>query len=89
MPTQITHIFEAVGNLLMDVLTWWASAAGFDLTFAALSTAAIRPLNMVMPHLHCLLWSSTPKAEEVCAFREMPAGAFAYRCGVEAADESI
>ncbi len=80
---QITQIFEAVGNLLADGRTYLVgdrfSAA--DLTFAALSTAAVRPPEygdaaLALSNLEQL----PPKmAEEVRAFREMPAGAFALR----------
>ena len=80
---QITQVFKAVGNLLADGRTYLMgdrfSAA--DLTFAALSTAAVRPPEygdaaLALSNLEQL----PPKmAEEVRAFREMPAGAFALR----------
>jgi len=80
---QITQIFEAVGNLLADGRTYLVgdrfSAA--DLTFAALSTAAVRPpeygdAELALSNLEQL----PPKlAQEVRVFREMPAGAFALR----------
>jgi glutathione S-transferase len=80
---QITQVFEAVGNLLTDERTYLVgdrfSAA--DLTFAALSTDAVRPPEygdaaLALSNLEQL----PPKmAEEVRAFREMPAGAFALR----------
>ncbi len=80
---QITQIFEIVGNLLSDGRTYLVgdrfSAA--DLTFAALSTAAVRPpeygdASLAMSDLTQL----PPKmAAQVKAFREMPAGAFALR----------
>lgn len=80
---QVTHIFDVVGKLLADGRTYLVgdrfSAA--DLTFAALSVAVVRPSEygdaaLALSNLEQL----PPKmAEEVCAFREMPAGAFALR----------
>lgn len=81
---QITRIFEAVGNLLDDGGRTYLVGERFsaaDLTFAALSTAAVRPpeygdATLALSNLEHL----PPRmAEEVCAFREMPAGAFALR----------
>ena len=81
--TQITRIFEAVGNKLADGRTYLVGErfSAADLTFAALSTAAIRPPQygdaaLALSNLEQL----PPKmAEEVRVFREMPAGAFALR----------
>jgi glutathione S-transferase len=80
---QITRIFEAVGNLLNDGRTYLVGErfSAADLTFAALSTAAVRPpeygdATLALSNLDCL---PSRMVEEVCAFREMPAGAFALR----------
>lgn len=80
---QVKSIFEAVSSLLADGRSYLVgdrfSAA--DLTFAALSTAAVRPPEYGDPELALSnLEQLSPKmVEEVCAFREMPAGAFALK----------
>lgn len=80
---QIAQIFEAVSNKLADGRTYLVgdrfSAA--DLTFAALSTATVRPpeygdATLALSNLELL---PHKMAEEVRAFREMPAGVFALR----------
>jgi glutathione S-transferase len=80
---QIGRIFAAISNLLADGRTYLVgdrfSAA--DLTFAALSTAVIRPPEygdaaLALSNLEYL----PPKmAQEVRVFRETSAGAFALR----------
>lgn len=80
---QIRQIFDTVGSLLADGRPYLVgdrfSAA--DLTFAALWVAAVRPPEygdaaLALSNLEQL----PPKmAAEVCAFRAMPAGAFALR----------
>ncbi|MBV9387616.1 MAG: glutathione S-transferase [Chroococcidiopsidaceae cyanobacterium CP_BM_ER_R8_30] len=80
---QIINIFAGIGDLLKDGRRYLVgnrfSAA--DLTFAALSVAAVRPPEygdsaLALSNLEQL----PPKmAEQVCGFREMPAGAFALR----------
>lgn len=80
---QIIRIFAAVGNLLADGRTYLVgdrfSAA--DLTFAALSTAAVRPPEYGDAALELSNLEQLPlqMAYEVRAFREMPAGEFALR----------
>lgn len=80
---QIIRIFEAVGNKLADGRTYLVgdrfSAA--DLTFAALSTAAVRPPEYGDAALALSNLKQLPlqMADEVRVFREMPAGAFALR----------
>lgn len=80
---QITRIFEVVSNLLDDGRTYLVGErfCAADLTFAALSTAAVRPPEYGDAALALSSLEQLPPkmAEEVCAFREMPAGAFALR----------
>lgn len=80
---QIINIFESVGDLLKDGRSYLVgdrfSAA--DLTFAALSVAAIRPPEYDDPALALSNLEQLPPkmAKGVYGFREMPAGAFALR----------
>lgn len=80
---QVTRIFEEVGKKLDDGRTYLVgdrfSAA--DLTFAALSVAAVRPPEYGDAALALSSLEQLPPlmAEEVCAFRAMPAGAFAQK----------
>lgn len=79
---QIRQIFETVGKLLADGRPYLVgnrfSAA--DLTFAALCVVVVTPPEYGDAALALSNLDMPPKmAEEVCAFRAMPAGVFALR----------
>jgi glutathione S-transferase len=81
--TQITQIFEYVGDLLADGRTYLVgdrfSAA--DLTFASLSTPVVRPLGYGDDYLDLSNLDQLPlkMAQEVRVFRGTSAGIFALQ----------
>lgn len=80
---QITRIFGTVSDKLADRRTYLMGDrfTAADLTFAALSTATVRPPAYGDAALKLSNLEQLPAkmADEVRAFREMPAGAFALR----------
>ena len=80
---QIQQIFEKVGNLLADGRSYLVSDrfSAADLTFAALSTPAVRPPEYGSPTLEYSNLEKLPAkmAAQVQAFRDMAAGQFALR----------
>lgn len=91
--TQIIRIFETVSDKLADGRTYLVGDrfTAADLTFAALSTAAIRPPEYGDAALKLSNLEQLPPqmADEVGAFREMPAGAFALRLWRDAEGGSL
>ena len=80
---QIRQIFDTVGSKLADGRPYLVGErfSAADLTFAALCVAAVRPPEYGEAALALSNLEQLPPemAAEVCAFRAMPAGAFALR----------